>query len=67
VIDNLMIDKFSEKCISFLAEKCGDYFSEYSLLHPGAAFKKLKFYAFAEGIFVSDREGQKVFDITGEM
>lgn len=65
--DNIMIEKFSEKCISFLAEKCGDYFSEYSLLHPGAAFKKLKFYAFAEGIFVSDREGQKVFDITGEM
>lgn len=65
--DNLMIEKFSEKCISFLSENCGSYFPEYSLLHPGAAFKKLKFYAFAEGIFVSDREGQKVFDITGEM
>lgn len=65
--DNIYIDKFSEKCISFLAENCERYFPHLSHLHPGAAYKKLKFYAFAEGIFVSDREGQKVFDITGEM
>ena len=65
--DNIMIDKFSEKCISFIAEHCKEYFPEMASLHPGAAYKKLKFYAFSEGIFMSDREGQKVFDITGEM
>ena len=61
--DNRMIDKFSEKCISFIAEHCNDYFPEMADLHPGSAYKKLKFYAFSEGIFMSDREGTKVFEI----
>ncbi len=65
--DNINVDKFSEKCISFLSENCGIYFPHLSALHPGAAFKKLKFYAFPEGIYVSDREGAKVYDITGEI
>lgn len=65
--DNIYIDKFSEKCISFLSENCECYFPYLSHLHPGAAFKKLKFYAFKEGIFVSDREKSLVYDITDKI
>lgn len=58
------VPKFSEKCISFISENIEKYYPHLKDVHPSYAFKKLKFYAFSEGVFMSDRESGKSFDIT---
>ncbi len=65
--DVLQIPDFSKKCIGFIGEYVKEYFPHLKDMHPAQALKKLKFYAFLCGVFVSERESNKAFEITDKI
>lgn len=55
-------DTFSRRCIAYLSQH-GELFPEYAALHPGEAYKKLKFFAFDTGTYVAGRTVRRVYKI----
>lgn len=61
-----LLPHFPERCMAFIARYIGRYFPELSALHPGQAYKQLKFFAFDTGIYMAKRSGSVVYNIEKE-